>query len=569
MPDQEFIVHTDKANCQDCYKCVRNCPVKSIRILNGQATVEPERCILCGTCVEICPANAKKYRLDIVTVRQWIENPDEKVYVSLAPSFRTYFADIEPDKLNSAIEKLGFKGVSETALGAEIVSWHTKKLFEKDPDGVYISSACPSVGLLLQKYYPEIYKKHYSPLPSPLGAHGQYLKDLLGKDIKVVFVGPCIAKKSEPDCFDGLDLTLTFEELDKLFEIYNIDARNIDNETPYCTDEARYAKLFPVPGGMIKTIDPKSELLNTKTFAIDGIDELRTFFDQFSDQYKGLFIEVLACREGCLNGPIMRSIKNPAQNRIEFIHQTTIHEDSPSEEICQLPISMELESKPVRIRSYSEERITQTLNKMGKYKPEDELNCNACGYPTCRDHAVAILDGRAELSMCASYMRKLAESKANFLLEADPNGIIILNEKLKIMSSNPSFRKIFQLEEGEIPEYIQDIMPDDDFFEVLTTENKVVNKQVHFPERNITVRMSIFPIESYRLIGAIFDNITSEIVQKKEVNQLGETTIAHAHQVINNQMHTAQQMARMLGDVTAETKILLNELIKLAEQFKQ
>jgi len=206
---------------------------------------------------------------------------------------------------------------------------------------------------------------------------------------------------------------------------------------------------------------------------------------------------------------------------------------------------------------------------MGKFNPEDQLNCNACGYPTCRENAIAILEGRAELNMCVSFMRKLAENKANSLLKADPNGIVIVNEKLEILTSNPSFERMFRVQEGQHPHSISDLMPDDDFFDVLTTSKTVTNKLMHFPEINLTVQVTIFPIEEYRFLGAIFNDISDEEERKKELNNLSETTIGNAHKIINNQMQSAQQMARMLGDVTADTKILLNDLIKLAEKFKR
>ncbi len=562
------IIYTDKANCQDCYKCVRNCPVKSITIKDGQAMVEQEECVLCGTCIDICPTHSKKYRLDLQLFEKMLEEKDKPVYISLAPSFPVYFQNCTTSQLIQALHSIGVQGVSETALGAEIASYYTRKYFDSYPGGVLISSACPSVGIFLQKYYPQIYEKYYSEMPSPLGYHATYLRKLFGKSIRVVFVGPCIAKKYEADTFSDIDLALTFKELDEFLANKDVKPEKFNNEGEYCTEEAENARTFPVPGGMIKTVHPDAPLLGTRTFAFDGMNELKLFFDQFKGTYENLFLEVLACENGCINGPIMRHISNPAFNRLNFIQQLEISEQ-PEEKKYNLPLKVERKGKGLKKSLPGEKQIEDILEAMGKYTEEDMLNCNACGYFTCRDMAIAIYQEKAEINMCVSYMRKLAENKASALLKADPNGIVILNERLEIISYNPSFAAMFQISETMKPKKMQELMPDDDFFEVLTKNRNITNKTYHFPENDLTVKVSIFPIENYRLIGAIFNDISEEIQSKQEVENLSEITIANAHKVMNNQMKSAQQIAKMLGDVTADTKILLHDMIKLAEKFKQ
>ncbi len=564
------IIFTNKSNCQDCYKCVRNCPVKAIKVIDGQATVNSEKCILCGTCVEICPTGAKDYQKDYQKVEEWLKSGEE-VYLSIAPSYPLYFKEKTQSWLRRLL-KAGFKGISETALGAEIISHFTCQYLTKKE--ILFSSACPVIGLLLKKYYPNLLP-YYAPIYSPLGAHARYLKNKWGKQIKVVFIGPCIAKKWEVEIFSDIDASLTFEESMWLLEDFNLSELSEESsEEPieFCTEEARYGKLFPVHGGMIKTMVPDEEFLPINYIALDGIEDIIHFLDDFSEESfskKPVFLEMLSCRDGCINGPIFRKNRVGNNNKAVFLHKVSLPIKPVSEEIFKIKVTREWQPTPIKEPEFSEEEIRKVLIQMGKYRKEDELNCGACGYPTCREHAVAILKGYAEIRMCVSYMRKLAESKANALLKADPNGIVILNEHLEIITMNPAFIKMFKLDENELPKQISQIMPDEDFFEVLTKNFTIYNKMMTFPEIDLVTRVTIFPIENYRIIGAIFIDISDEISQKKEITYLSEITLKKANEVINKQMKTAQEMAKMLGDVTSETKILLYELIKLAEKFRE
>lgn len=556
-------VYTEKAQCQDCYKCIRECPVKAIRVENHAAWVMTELCIACGHCVNICPVGAKKYRDDLQRAKRLIAS-GKKVFASVAPSFVSEFAGIPAQVIISAIKTLGFTGVSETALGAEEVSAATARLLESSEGGVFISSACPTVVELISKYYSDQTVK-ITPLLSPVLAHCQLLRKEYGDDIGIVFISPCIAKKTEADKNrEMLDISIVFDDLRRWFADEKIDLNKItpgenDVFVPY---PAKEGALYPLEGGMVEGIKAFKAPEDVHYITFSGMESIKTAMSGLDESVgnKKVFIEALACEGGCINGPKVAKPGATVGKRLAVETYTERSENEPEKRLNA--IEMEIQEKPVQDYSFSEESIKKALRSIGKHSPADEQNCGGCGYDSCRAFAVSLLSSRSEQSMCVSYMRKLALNKANALIKAMPSGVVIVNENLRIIECNRKFAEIvggdvmavYQSMPGLEGAILKKIIPFWQFFaSTLETGEEVIQKPVKVQDKIIT--LSVFPIEKNRIVGGIIRDVTEPEIQKEQI-------IQKAKDVIHKNIYTVQQIAYLLGENAAESEVILNSIIE-------
>ncbi|MCC8173633.1 MAG: Fe-S cluster protein, partial [Odoribacter sp.] len=363
---------------------------------------------------------------------------NQKVILSLAPSYVSEFHDISLPSLISAIKKLGFTGISETALGTELVSDKVSQYLNNAASGIYISSACPVVLEYIRKYG-HSYISNITPVFSPLLAHTKLLKHLYGEDVKIIFAGPCIGKKLEADTYRNLlGVAITFQDLKKWFEEENIDLEednftNIeDNFIPY---RAGISTLYPIEGGMLPGIQPKERKVIKMAFS--GMEHIKEVLYQLETQSQKdvLFLELLACKGGCINGPGKLSYTSPALKRYDITDKTTYEQNNQTFEEIDLTVYYQ-EDKRIKKEEFSDDEILQAMSRVGKTCVGDELNCSGCGYDSCRDFATALLAGRAEENMCLSYMRKVAHDKAIALLQKIPIGVFIIDGDMKIVDMN-------------------------------------------------------------------------------------------------------------------------------------
>lgn len=556
-------IYTEETECQDCYKCLRQCPVKAIRIQDGHAQVIPELCIMCGKCVDLCPVGAKKYRNDVEKVEKLLSE-DQDVYVSLAPSAFSEFEKIGIKRLITALKKAGFQGISETALGAELVNQQIADKYQSSDSKVGITSACPTVVKCISKYKSE-YTDNILPVLSPLLAHCKYLKEQYGEGIKIVFIGPCIAKKSEADEHPNLlEQALTFEEARTLLSDKGINLQfvNPDNETRFDPKWAGDGAFYPIEGGSLRGLKKILPEARENMISSSGIDSTIEMFERLDDSNfeENVILELLACNGGCINGPMAGS-----NNQLSSAH--TIIQDA-SQRKGHLPKSEELDiwhnypKKAVEKRAYSSERINSTLREIGKYSESDELNCSSCGYDSCRDFARALLDGKAEKTMCISYMKQLAQKKTDALMNAIPAGVVMVNDELKIVDSNRKFAEIcghdaetvFEAKPGMEGALLDKISPFQDEF------RRLFNQDTELIEKDTTVgdnvyHLSIFSIEKNRIAGGIIQDITDPAVEKTVI-------IKKARKVIENNLKTVQKIAYLLGENASETEIILNSIVE-------
>ena len=437
----------NQADCKNCYRCLRSCPVKAIRVETEQARVIPDRCILCGHCVNVCPRNAKHVHSGVEAVSKLIAS-DADVIVSLAPSFVSSFGVSDFGIMRAALKKLGFTEVEETAIGANAVVTEYDQLLASGKYRNLISTACPSVTRLVREYYPKAIE-FLAPVDSPMVAHAKMIKHR-APHAKVVFIGPCIAKKREADESGIVDGVLTFEELKKMLSGAGIDVSEVASE-PIAETEGNKAKFFPINRGIIKSFD--GYRADYEYLSVDGVRRCQEVLDDI-DSLSGFFLELNACEFACVNGPCSTLEENDAIRSTAAIRKYTGEaiDGKKSMKVDYDGVDLSAVYAPVKQggRAVSEYEIEKILKMTNKFRREDELNCGACGYSTCREKAWAVANGYADVEICLPYMRERAEAMSYEIIHNSPNGIILLDGDYRIMDINARALEFLGIDRSDI-----------------------------------------------------------------------------------------------------------------------
>ncbi len=541
-----------KSNCKNCYKCIRHCPVKSIRFSANQAHIIGDECILCGQCFVVCPQNAKEINSEREKAKVLIQSGDP-VYASLAPSFIANYGGAGIEAMRTAIKKLGFTDVEETAIGATLVKREYERLLSEEKRDIVLSSCCHSVNLLIQKYFPSALP-YLADVLSPMQAHCAEIKKN-HPDAKTVFIGPCVSKKDEAEKYkDIVDAVLTFEELTQWLKDEHIEIES----TRDSFEESR-ARFFPTTGGILKTM--ATDLPEYSYLAIDGVANcIAALKDIESGKVHNCFIEMSACAGGCIGGPAMdrRSLVEDYSAVSQYAGKKDF--DVPQPEADKLRKQFDVIDKHVVVPTETE--IAGVLRQMGKNRREDELNCGSCGYNTCREKAIAILQGKAEISMCLPYLKDKAESFSDSIVNNTPNGIIVLNDKLEVQQINRVAMKIVNLrsEMDILGEQVVRILNPQVFMQVLQTGRSVHNQRVYLIEYKRYVEQTVVMDAASKLIICIMRDVTEEERVRNEKEEINRRTVETADKVVDKQMRIVQEIASLLGETAAETKIALTKL---------
>jgi len=543
-----------KSNCKNCYKCIRNCPVKSIRFSGNQAHIIDNECILCGHCFVACPQNAKQIVDDTEKVKVMLQSGDP-VIVSLAPSFIANYDGVGIRAMRKALKQLGFADVEETAIGATIVKTEYERMIREDNKNIIISSCCHSINLLIQKYFP-VALQYLADVMSPMLAHCQDIKRRY-PGAKTVFIGPCVAKKDEADHYKGLtDAVMTFEELTNWL---NKEGIVLEQEIDH--DEESLARFFPVTGGVLKTMTQDNP--DFTYLAIDGVENcIEALKDIESGNIQHCFIEMNACSGGCISGPIMEKYhKNPAKDYIAVAQYAGKKDfDVPQPDSLRLRKSF----SPIELESHmpSETEIQGILRQMGKFRPSQELNCGTCGYNTCREKAIAIYQGKAEASMCLPYLKDKAESFSDSIVRNTPNGLIVLNENLEVQQINAAARKIMNIRSASdvLGEPVVRILDPMIFMNALESRLGIIEQREYLAEYKRYVEQTVIHDKESRLLICIMRDVTREEREREKKEDIGRQTIEVADKVVEKQMRIVQEIASLLGETAAETKIALSKL---------
>ena len=543
-----------KSNCKNCYKCIRHCPVKSIRFSGNQAYIINNECILCGQCFVVCPQDAKQIVDETEKVKVLLQGND-KVIVSLAPSFIANYEGVGIESMRTALKQLGFYDVEETAIGATIVKNEYDRMIGNEEKDVIISSCCHSVNLLIQKHFPTTLP-YLADVQSPMQAHCSDIKRRY-PDAKTVFIGPCVAKKDEAEHYVGIvDAVLTFDELTAW-----LSAENIKLEANIEKNENSKARFFPTTGGILKTMaldNPKYSYL-----AIDGVENcIAALKDIESGKVHNCFIEMSACVGSCVGGPIMEKHHRSPIEEYVAVSKFAGEKDFIIEKPERYLIKKEFDVIEKHLQKPSEYEITEVLHQMGKNKPSDELNCGSCGYDTCREKAIAICQGKAEISMCLPYLKDKAENFSDTITRNTPNGLVVLNDKLEVQQINKAALKIINLRNASdiLGDNVIRILDTKDYLDVLNTGKPIRDKRVYLAEYEKYVEETIVYDKEYNVLLGILRDITEEQLQIEKKEELGKQTIEIADNVVEKQMRIVQEIASLLGETAAETKIALSKL---------
>lgn len=543
-----------KSNCKNCYKCIRHCPVKSIRFSGNQAYIIGNECILCGQCFVSCPQDAKQIVDETEKVKVLLQSGDP-VIISLAPSFIANYEGRGIGAMREAIKKLGFYDVEETAIGATIVKNEYERMADEGQQDIIITSCCHSVNLLIQKYFPELLG-YLANVLSPMQAHCADIKRR-HPNAKTVFVGPCVAKKDEAQRYEGLvDAVLTFDELTAWLK-----AENVEIPAELDADENSRARFFPTSGGILKTLSRQNS--DYTYMVIDGTDNcIAALKDIQSGKLQRCFIEMSACAGSCIGGPVMEKFHRSPIRDYVAVARFAGEKDFAVEQPAPAQLRKEFSVIERELKQPSDEDIRETLRQMGKMKPSDELNCGSCGYGTCRDKAIAICQGKAEISMCLPYLKDRAESFSDTISRNTPNGLIVLNEKLEVQQINMAALKILNLRFASdiLGDQVVRILSPGDFLQVLSSGRDLHTKREFLVEYEKYVEKTIIYDKEYRLLVCILRDVTEEETQRERKESISRQTVETADQVVDKQMRIVQEIASLLGETAAETKIALSKL---------
>ena len=544
-----------KSNCKNCYKCIRHCPVKSIRFSGNQANIVGNECILCGQCFVVCPQNAKEIADETERVKVLIDS-GAPVIASVAPSFIANYDGVGFEELKAALKKLGFADAEETAVGATIVKREYERLLNEDDRNILISSCCHSVNLLIQKYYPSCLP-YLADVLSPMQAHCKDIKQRYSS-AKTVFIGPCVAKKDEADYYTGItDAVLTYEELTEWFE-----AAGIVPEKKLDQSDESLARFFPTTGGILKTMQ-KNMRPDYTYLAVDGVENcMAALHDIEEGNIEHCFIEMSACAGSCIGGPVMEKYhRMPVRDYYAVAHYAG-KKDFDVAQPDPFTLRKEMEYIGRKLPYPSESEIREALHRMGKLRPEDELNCGSCGYNTCREKAVAIIQGKAEVSMCLPFLKERAENFSDNIINNTPNGIVVLNDKYEVQQINRAALKLMNIprESDVMGEPIIRILDPKPFMDVQRTGRTVRDEKVYLAEYDKYIEQTIVLDKEYKALICIMRDVSDEEQQKQRKEELSRQTVETADKVVDKQMRIVQEIASLLGETAAETKIALTKL---------
>lgn len=548
-----------KARCKNCYKCLRECPVKAIEVTNHQAKIIEDRCILCGRCTEVCPQNAKYVHSEKESVKALLAS-GEKIVASVAPSFVGSFGADDFSVMKIALAKLGFRDAEETAVGANAVTERYAEDLKSGKYKNYITSACPAIDRLIQIYYPKALP-YLASVDTPMIAHAKMLKKRWA-DARVVFIGPCIAKKREGFESDVVDGVLTFEDLRDLFAEKGIDLNTIAKFDYGVKEENNKARYYPINRGIIKSFQNFEK--NYEYVSVDGVSRVMEVLENI-DNLSGMFLEVNACEFGCVNGPCSLQEAGSALKRTAEVRRYANRNEGLPEVVLKpnLDFTKSFPRLRNKARPASEREIDAILRSTGKYKPEDELNCGACGYATCREKAWAVVNGYAPVDICLPYMRERAESMSYEIIQNSPNGIAIVDGDLKLVDINLKAMELWGIEERDVKgRDLVDFFNPTDFVIALSEGKNLTRKKVRIDKTNRFAEMTISLLKEHKMMFCIMKDITEGVNYDEKLRKMKLETVETTDEVIKKQMRVAQEIASLLGETTAETKVALLKLKK-------
>ena len=569
-----------KVQCKDCYLCLRECPVKAISFADHRSQIIEDRCILCGRCMHVCPQDAKLVHSDLPKVQQML-SAGKKLIASVAPSFISNLGLTSFEPLRQALKAFGFFDAEETARGAEWVTHEYARILETGTMKNFITTACPSACRLVQEYFPQALP-YLAPVASPMVAHARLLLHE-HPDAEVVFIGPCLAKHREAAESGVVSAVLSFDEIKSVVDLQEDGAEAAAQPSAAPTEGVAMgesgnvtcrAKGYPMTDGIIHSFHHLPG--GYHYMSVDGPKRAMEVLENI-DNYEGVFIEINICPGGCINGPFSLLPKGgttKARLQMQQYLMQGIHSYPTIQagEVAPVDLSYEFPRVLNRSRKVSDKEIEEVLRRTGKVSPEDELNCGSCGYRSCRAKAWAVLNGYADIEMCMPYMRQKAESMAFDIVHNSPEGILLVDGDLNVVDANATAMEMLDIPGDTMnfkPRPLKDFMPPLDFFLAYSQQkNMEVHKQFIMSTKRYVDIVICYMKDQNLLFGQMKD-VTEEVSYEKKLDRMRNETIETTDQVIMKQMRVAQEIASLLGETTAETKVALLNLKKILRQEEE
>lgn len=559
------VLTLSKNACNNCYKCIRICPVKAISFNDRRTKIEQSRCIACGKCFIICPQNPQSNRSNLIKTKAYLAN-GKSLVAAVDPAFVAYFGK-DHKRFIGALRQLGFQYIEEMTLGIDKVFEEYRQVILLKEKKYYITTTCSTTNLWIQKYYPELNPYMLEVVP-PMIFHGKMLKEKYGQHCKIVYFGPCIGAKVEYTEFKktgAVDVVFTFYEVEKWLKKETIILSDVE-ESSFEDEGSKAAKLFPTKG--IFSHRKLDFLGGRDLIRVEGVAQCREILECIKHgTLEPSVVELSFCSSGCITGSsFSRSKENLFQRQKQVIQYSEAGVDKVLTQENPLPFvfSRTFTDRRPEHRIPDRDTLESILKEMGKMKRSDELNCGTCGYQTCRQKAEAVYNGMAQIYMCLPFMRNKSETISNLIFENSPNFIFLVGRDLKIKNINPAAIHHLQIEKNEGDDlHLVSIMDFKDFAEVFESKKNIYGKKIYLEDKNLTVILNLLYIEKQDVILTILNDITKEEEREKELLRMKKNTVEAAQHVIEKQMRVAQEIASLLGETTAETKVILTKLIEL------
>jgi iron only hydrogenase large subunit-like protein/uncharacterized Fe-S cluster-containing protein len=561
-------IRVRRTNCKNCFKCIKNCLVKCIRYKDDKIDIIDEGCILCGRCIKTCPRGAKRLDNDLSAVRNLLSSVGKsgKLCASLSSDFIAAYPK-NAFKLITALRKLGFDIVEESSIGGALVTEEYRRIILASNGKNIISSACPTINFYIEKYYPELVP-YLAPVMSPSEVHGKLLKEKYGSASKVIYIGACLSSIVRSNESPYLDGGITYQQLKLLLTDAGIVLDECDEGR--FDEPSSYSRIYPTQGGIT------NDILNTfdKTVGTDkagdydllsagGLESAKKMLDELkSGSVSNVFAEIWACEGGCIGAPFMPANIGKYERRILVQDYADTADCTPPHVTAD--ISVKHTPSPYTEDFPSEEEIKSILAQMGKYSKAQELDCGICGYPTCREKAAAVYHHKADIHMCLPYLLDINQSLSNTVLSFTPNMIIAVDSAMIIKEFNVAAQRTFKTARRTIiGKPLSELIDDSDFRMVIETKTSIFDKIVNYEDLGLVTEQSIIYSAEHDMAIATIKDITYEQIQRKKAYEKKIKSLELAQNVIDKQMFVAQQIAGLLGETTAETKVALSKLKEL------
>ena len=557
-----------KVHCKNCYKCVRNCPVKAIRVINHQAQILEEQCILCEKCTLVCPQNAKEELNMIPKVHAFLQGGGQ-VIASIHPAYVAEFGSNSLPALTEVLKKLGISDAFDAAAGAYLVKTAYEDLVEKRAQEMpTISSNCPVIVQLVQKRYPELVS-YLAPVLSVMQAHARYLKEQY-PDARILSISPCIsglAQMRETDNY--VDYVITFSELQEWLAAASVQVVAPTVPADSEAGDIRLSRIMAMSGGFTMAMHPSPRQRYLPACGIDSCKQILKEFMADPKSYSNCFLELNACPNGCIGGPSFRRTKTGLLHGLIRLQNASLYkgisnykrDDFSAQSLTD--VSRHYDTFILQQeKEASEEEIKKVLAQMGKFQPSDELNCGACGYNTCREKAKAVLAGKAEISMCVPFMRERQESYSNKIINVMPGILVTVDYQLKVIHMNQAGKDLFDPlhKRTLIGMQVSDLMDDYTLVNMIAFDKNMSHDQIYLEERDLYLERSLANDRKNQLILCVMKDITKEIEEKQRIRKAQNHAAAMADKLAAEQLKLVHQIASLLGETAADTKVAVEQL---------